>query len=108
MALLDCDFRKPAVHKIFDMPVEKETALTSYLLQQETDPSPYLTESKKHGILLGISQSSGRSITRLLNNGKLSTLLQQLRTRTDYIILDTPPILAAADAEALADRIMEL
>lgn len=102
VALLDCDFRKPSLHKIFDMPLEKEKALSSYLLQEETDPSPYLIESKKHGILLGVSQSSGRSVTKLLNNGKLPALLQQLRTQADYIILDTPPMLAAADTEALA------
>ncbi len=102
VALLDCDFRKPSLHKIFDMPREKEKALSSYLLQEETDPSPYLIESKKHGILLGVSQNSGRSVTKLLNNGKLPALLQQLRTQADYIILDTPPMLAAADAEALA------
>ena len=102
VVLLDCDFRKPSLHKIFDLPPEKEKALTSYLLQEETDPSPYLTESKKHGILLGISHSSGRSVTKLLNNGKLPMLLQELRSQTDYILLDTPPMLAAADAEALA------
>lgn len=102
VALLDCDFRKPALHKIFDMPVEKEKTLTSCLLQEKTDLLPYLAESKKHGILLGVSQSSGRSVTKLLNNGKLPVLLQQLRTKVDYIILDTPPMLAAADAEALA------
>ena len=105
VALLDCDFRKPSLHKIFDMTVEKEKTLTSYLLQEETDPSPYLIESKKHGILLSFSQSSGRSVTKLLNNGKLSVLLQQLRNQMDYIILDTPPILAAADAEALATMV---
>ena len=102
VALLDCDFRKPSLHKIFDTPVEKETALTSYLLQGETDPSACLIESKKHGIFLGISQNSGRSVTKLLNNGKLPVLLQQLRAQLDYVILDTPPMLAAADAEALA------
>ena len=102
VALLDCDFRKPALHKIFDVPAEKEKSLTTYLLQEKTDPLPYLTESKKYGILLGCSHSSGKSVTKLLNNGKLPVLLQQLRTQMDYIILDTPPMLAAADAEALA------
>lgn len=102
VALLDCDFRKPSLHKIFDMPVEKEKSLTSYLFREETDRSSCLIESKKHGILLGVSQSSGRGVTKLLNNGKLPVLLQQLRTQMDYIILDTPPMLAAADAEALA------
>ena len=105
VALLDCDFRKPSLHKIFDMPVEKGKTLTSCLLQEELDPSPYLTESKKHGMLLGFSQSSGRSVTKLLNNGKLAALLQQLRTQMDYIILDTPPMLAAADTEALATMV---
>ena len=102
VALLDCDFRKPALHKIFDMPVEKEKTLSTYLLQEETDYTAYLSQSKKHGVFLGISQSTGKSVTKLLNNGKLPLLLQQLRTQMDYIILDTPPMLAAADAEALA------
>lgn len=109
VALLDCDFRKPAQHKIFDLSVDKEKTLNAYLLQEEADPLqeeadplPYLIESKKHGILLGVSRNSGKSITKLLNNGKLPALLQQLRSQLDYIILDTPPILAAADAEALA------
>ena len=102
VALLDCDFRKPALHKIFDTPLEKGKTLTSFLLQEDADPAGYLTESKKHGILLGISQASGSSVTRLLNNGRLPALLQQLRTQTDYIILDTPPMLAAADTETLA------
>ena len=102
VTLLDCDFRKPSLHKIFDIPEEKEKTLTSYLMQEETDLSSCLIESKKHGILLGVSRSSGRSVTKLLNNGKLPVLLQQLRTQADYIIFDTPPMLAAADAEALA------
>ena len=102
VALLDCDFRKPSLHKIFDMPAEKEKTLTAYLLREDADSSSCLVESKKHGVSLGISEHSGRSVTKLLNNGKLSALLQQLRGQMDYIILDTPPMLAAADAEALA------
>lgn len=102
VALLDCDFRKPSLHKMFDIPAEEKKTLTAYLLQEETDSSPYLIESKKHGIFLGVSQHSGRSVAKLLNNGKLPVLLQQLRGQMDYIILDTPPMLAAADAESLA------
>ena len=102
VVLLDCDFRKPALHKIFDMSVEKGKTLTSYLLQEDKEAAPCLAESKKYGILLGFSHGVGRSINKLLNNGRLSALLQRLRTQTDYIILDTPPMLAVADAEALA------
>ena len=102
VVLLDCDFRKPSLHKIFETPVNKEQTLTSYLLQEDMDFSDCLTDVKKHNILLGISQNSGKSITKLLNNGRLRDLVQQLRTQVDYVILDTPPMLAAADAETIA------
>ena len=102
VALLDCDFRKPSLHKIFDTSISKEKSFSAYLLQEGMDATPYLTESKKHGLLLGLSQGSGRNVSKLLNSGKLSMLLQQLRTEADYVILDTPPMLAAADAEVLA------
>lgn len=102
VALLDCDFRKPSLHKIFEVGGQQERDFAGYLQQTDTDPMPYLMESKKYQILLGCSHSTGRNVTKLLNNGRLSVLLQQLRGRMDYIILDTPPMLAAADAEALA------
>jgi capsular exopolysaccharide synthesis family protein len=102
VALLDCDFRKPSLHKIFEVATPLETSLTSYLLQQKADLNDCLLESKKHGIYLGLSKVSGKSITKLLNNGKLAEALQQLRTQVEYIILDTPPMLAAADTEVLA------
>lgn len=105
VVLLDCDFRKPSLHKIFEVPIQKEQTLTSYLLQENLDPSPFLKEIKKYRITLGMSQSSGRNIAKLLNNGKLPALLQQLHAQADYVILDTPPMLAAADAETVAEMV---
>ena len=102
VVLLDCDFRKPSLHKIFETPIQKEQTLTSYLLQEDGELLPAFVGTEKHRITLGLSHNSGRGITRLLNNGKLPILLKQLRDRADYIILDTPPMLVASDAEALA------
>lgn len=100
--LMDCDFRKSSQHKIFEVAVPKGDNLTTYLLQEEWDAQSQLPLISKHGIDLCVSQSSGRNITRLLNNGRLPALLQQLRRQADYVILDTPPMLAAPDAEAIA------
>jgi len=105
VVLLDCDFRKPSLHKIFEMQVPKEQVMSTALLQEEADLSRCLMESKKHGILLGLSQPTGRNITKLLNNGKLPELLQQLRGQADYVIVDTPPMLVAADAENIAAKV---
>jgi len=98
VVLLDCDFRKPSLHKIFEVQPQNEETLTSYLLEGSGDP----TQIKKHGVVLGISQNCGRSITKLLNNGNLPKLLKRLRAQADYVILDTPPMFAAADAETIA------
>ncbi|MBE6982345.1 MAG: hypothetical protein E7437_08510 [Ruminococcaceae bacterium] len=100
--LLDCDFRKPSLHKIFEIPADPTRTLTHYLTQEDADPEACLTPVKKYGFTLGISQNTGRSITKLMNNGKLSQLIDTLRTQADYVILDTPPMLAAADAENIA------
>ena len=102
VALLDCDFRNAALHKIFELQVKKEDTLTAHLLNDNADTLPNFIEYKKHGIWLGISKSAGKNITKLLNNGRLQSLLQKLRSEVDYVILDTPPMLAAADAETLA------
>ena len=102
VVLLDCDFRKPSLHKIFETPVDKKKTVTTYLLEEETDPMPYLVESQKHGIRIGFSYSSGKSITRLLSGGRMQQLLDTLRPQVDYVILDTPPMLAVADTETMA------
>ena len=102
VALLDCDFRKPSIHKIFETTVPKEQTISFYLTQDDAESSSCVVEDKKHKITLGLSRNAGKNITKLLNNGRLSALLQQLRTRVDYVILDTPPMLVATDAETIA------
>ena len=102
VALLDCDFRKPSLCKIFEVSPEKNSTLTDFLLQEQQDALPYLVESKKHNIHLGISNKIGKSISKLINGDKLPQLLTQLRQEMDFVILDTPPMLAAADTESIA------
>ena len=107
--LLDCDFRKPSLHKIFEHPVPKGRTFSTYLLQSGEDAASYLTELPKHRITIGISRPEHKSIVELLHNGKLQRFLEQARQENDYIVLDSPPVLAAADAESigrLADTTM--
>ena len=102
VVLLDCDFRKPSAHKIFELPVSPTETLSAFLVGNGENGRDYLTEVKKYGITLGLSQPSGKNITKLLSNGKLRRLIDQLKQEYDYVILDTPPMLAVADAEAIA------
>ena len=67
-----------------------------------SDPSEHLIRSDRYGITLGLTRANHKSISALLTSGILPAFLKKMRGEMDYIILDTPPMLAAADAETLA------
>ena len=102
VVILDCDFRKPSMHLIFENPISKEQSLPTFLLSEQLDSNDFLIPLSKHGITVGFSHSNIKHISRLVNNKNLQVLLKQLRQQVDYIIMDTPPMLVASDAEALA------
>ena len=102
VAVLDCDFRKPSIHKIFEVDTTDAPLLTEWILGDAERAEDCLLADEKHGVSLAISKATGKHLVRLLNNGRLAQLLQQLRQQVDYIILDTPPMMAAADVESIA------
>ncbi len=102
VALLDCDFRKPSLNKIFETPVSKENNITQFILGKTNDLVSCLTYLKKYDITIGMASTERSSISELINNGRLKILVEKLRESFDYIIIDTPPMLAATDAEAIS------
>lgn len=98
VALLDCDFRKPSLHKVLEAPIPKEERFSARLTADSG--AEILTEHQ--GLLLGTSNPNHKAAVTLINDGRLAAFIQRLRDEVDYILLDTPPILAAADAEAIA------
>lgn len=102
VVLLDCDFRKPSLHKIFEVDTTDTPLLTQWILKGEDGAEAALMPEKKYGVALGVSKATGKSLVRLLHNGRLADLLQRLRREADYIILDTPPMMVAADVESIA------
>lgn len=97
--ILDCDFRKPSLHKVFEVAQPKH--YFSSHLAGTCEAEGCLIEHKQ-GVTLGLSKSEGKSVNRLIHSPRLREFLKHTRSLTDYIILDTPPMLAAADTETLA------
>lgn len=98
VALLDCDFRKPSLHKVLEAPIPKEERFSARLTAD--CGTEILVEHQ--GLLLGTSNPNHKAAVTLINDGRLAAFIHRLRGEVDYILLDTPPILAAADAEAIA------
>ncbi len=100
VALIDCDFRKPALHKIFSIKCAHDHTLSYYLGHSESEVD-VLQYQERLGICLAVNGSGGKYAQRLIGSAKMRTFVDRLRREMDYVILDTPPMLAAADAEAV-------
>lgn len=99
VCLVDLDLRKPKVNRIFDVP--NQDGLTDYL----SGKIPYeklIQSSKKLGIDYIVSGEKTTAIINVLEANKLKELIQKLKENYDYVLLDTPPVIAVSDALYIA------
>ncbi len=104
VALLDCDFRKPALHKIFQSPGDENHDL-GYYLNHDGISDDLLIYLPKWNLHVAVNRSGYKHPQRLFTSGKLKKYLNKLRQEFDYVVLDTPPMTVAADTEALAAQV---
>ncbi len=99
VALLDCDFRKPALHKIFEMKPNEAQSFAGCLTRNRRD---FLLQVPKQNVWLGANTGAVKYPQRIITSGAMRDCLTELRKQFDYIVLDSPPMLVAADVQALA------
>ncbi|MGL4762350.1 MAG: CpsD/CapB family tyrosine-protein kinase [Sarcina sp.] len=98
VVILDCDLRRPTVHKKFN--TTNEAGLTELLLRRKEVKECIQTYSENLDII-----TSGKlppNPSEMLGTDNMKKLLIELKERYDYIIIDTPPVLAVSDAQVLA------
>jgi len=93
--IVDCDLRKPNVHRSFGVPNSKgviDYCSAGALLENIV--------IKNHRTNLDILPTGGRASTptHVLNHEKFGALMVELRKRYDRIIVDTPPLAPVSDA----------
>lgn len=97
--LMDCDFRKPALYKIFRI---KEQADLTDVLTGKVSSEGLIKRLPNSKLFLALSFRSISHFTELLSNGRLKKILDYCRGQMDYVILDTPPMGLVADSEEVA------
>ena len=117
--VIDGDMRLGELHKMFNM--SQHDGLADYLLQDQKNFSPIDgTQSDSEVSSLGIESfihptgmdmidfiprgRQSHNPTSLLIGEKFDRLMAELKTQYDYIVIDSPPILAASDAMVLAQH----
>lgn len=100
--LVDCDFRKPALYKIFDKKIDPQTELGGFI-RGENDVQHSLQFDKKTGIYYLFGTKKYQNTDEFLTSKKLKKVFESSKKIVDYIIIDTPPTRIAPDAEIIAE-----
>lgn len=98
--LIDCDIRKPSIHKVFGL--DRSVGLSDYL-KGEKDFSKLMLKTclkKLHIVPGGLPPNNP---TELLSSKKMKELLVDIKKRYDdrYIIIDSPPPAMAPETHVI-------
>ena len=98
---ISCDLRKPRLHRFFG--VSNETGLTE-LLTAHVPVSSIVARSDEPTLRVIPSGPVPPNPAELLGSDGMRAFLQGIRNHADYVLLDTPPVLAVSDAAVLAPQ----
>ena len=99
--LIDADFRKPSLYKIFEVDEEQTTNFIEILRSGEGLENSII-HLDKYPLYFILNNTNTGTIEDVLANNRFSTLLRYARERFDYVILDTAPMGMVPDAEGIA------
>ena len=99
--LIDADMRKPTMHYTFH---KTNSPGLSNVLTKQWGLMDVLKETEVEGLHLITSGQIPSNPAELLGSKSMEALLEELKGRYDIIILDTPPVLAVADAQVLSNK----
>ena len=97
--LIDCDLRKPACHNILDH--KQFVCGIKEVLQGKANLSDAVIRHQSTQLYLLLGKKGDQNVGDLITSQRMSILLDWARKNFDYVILDLPPMAAAADAEAM-------
>lgn len=98
--LVDCDMRKPQVHKRFN--ISNRFGLSNVLAGDNVNiPDSYFSKFKDkdtEGVLYVLPAGvKVPNLTELLSSEKFKEFVECMRMRFEFIILDCPPVLSVSD-----------
>ncbi|MFA4886250.1 MAG: CpsD/CapB family tyrosine-protein kinase [Desulfotomaculaceae bacterium] len=100
--LMDCDLRKPVLHKYFD--TNNQHGVTN-LLVQNLEMRDVVRDTPVEGLSLLVSGPIPPNPSELLGSQKMKDILERAAGLYDMVIVDAPPVLAVTDAAVLAPQV---
>jgi len=98
VALIDCDLRRPRVHRVFRK--TSEVGVTTAMLDESIDEAVLETEVPNLSVIP--AGPIPPNPAELLHSEKFKAFLESVKSRFDRVIIDSPPIVPVTDAAILS------
>ena len=100
---VDTDLRRPTLHRYFGH--DRRKGGVSTLMGNDSDPLSALHETDIPGLRLLLSGPIPPNPSDLLNSARMDEVIGELEADCDFLLLDSPPIMATADSMVLASKV---
>lgn len=97
--LIDCDQRKPRLHKIF---LTSNKVGLSDILAEKVRFEDAINDVSIENLSLLTSGTKPPNPSELLASKRMQSFVEELKEKYDCIIIDTPPVIAVTDAQLVA------
>ena len=102
--IMDADFRRPTLHKVFGL--DKPATGLASIVKGDTEPQDAIIEIREtpnlHVLACGPRPENP---SELLSSQQFADTLEMFREQYDFVIVDTPPVLAVSDPCAVSARV---
>ncbi len=100
--LVDADLRRTGVEKLVGLP-EDSPGLTDLVIDPDGSPDDYIVRLEGLGLdFLRSGDARHASAGDIFSSRRMQDIMSRLRSVYDYVLLDTPPIMAVADARVIS------
>lgn len=99
--IVDCDLRRPTIHKIADL--TNDDGLSGYL--SGTSENFGIKQSDTEGLDIMTSGPVPPNPSELLGSQRFRKLMEFLSNKYDYVLLDSPPMLAVSDTLVISKEV---
>ena len=107
--ILDSDLRKPGVRRVLNLTVGRESGLSSYLAGVASLDDVCFSHPQIANLVVLPTGPIPPSPADLLSSHRMRDAISYLRQKYKFIVIDSPPIMAATDAvilSALTDGVL--
>ncbi|WP_028828656.1 CpsD/CapB family tyrosine-protein kinase [Proteocatella sphenisci] len=100
--ILDCDLRKPRIHKFFEL--SNAAGLTDILLKGQ-DYKKFVHKIDYNNISVITAGNIPKNPSELLSSEKMKKFIEMLKDDYDYVMIDAPPVVPVTDSVIMSTYI---